>query len=228
MGSPAALVGNRLALVGAVVYLLEWVVIVFIAELPTGEFGADPAAIADAYTGESGTTAFAAGWFPVVLLGRVLFVAAVRRAFHDSGRRPLLLDLAVGAMIVSVAIEIVALSLPAAATWIADNEPNQDAIVALDAAGSIVFATIFAPIGVSIVATAVSMVTERLFPAWVAWLGVVAGLLFVVGGVSGTATIGDDDTRGLGELPLAFGGFAFWLWMLATAIILSACVGREL
>ena len=123
-------------------------------------------------------------------------------------------------MIVSVAIEIVSLSLPAAAAWIADNEPNQDAIVALDAAGSIAFATIFAPIGVAVAATAVSMVTERLFPAWVAWLGVAAGVLLIVGGVTGTATIGDADNRELGEQPAAIGALASWVWMLATAIIL--------
>jgi Domain of unknown function (DUF4386) len=219
-GLRSELVGNRLALVGAIVYLLEWVVIVFLADVPTDDFGGSSEAIVDAYTGESGTTAFAAGWFSVVLLGRVLFVAAVRRAFHDSGRRSILLDLALGAMIVSVAIEVVSLALPAAAAWIADNGPNTGAIVALDAAASMTFAMIFAPIGVAVLSTAVVMVGSRLFPAWVGWLGVVAGALAVVGGVSGAATLGDDDLRELGQQPSAIGALLFWVWMLATAVIL--------
>jgi len=41
-----------------------------------------------------------------VLLGRILFVVGLRKAFRDSGHESALLDFAVGAMAVSVAIEI--------------------------------------------------------------------------------------------------------------------------
>lgn len=46
MASRAQLVGTRLALVGTVLYLTEWLVIPFVPELPTDEFGDDAAAIA--------------------------------------------------------------------------------------------------------------------------------------------------------------------------------------
>ena len=221
MARRAELVGNRLALAGAVLYLLEWAAIAFLPELPTDRLGDDPGAIVDAYRGHAGATALAAGWFSFVLLGRVLFVAAVRRAFHDSGRRSTLLDFALGAMIVSVAIEIVSLSLPAAAAWIADTEPSEAAIVALDAAGSIAFLMVFAPIGASVIAIAAVMSASGLFPRWVGWLGLGAGALTIVGGIIEAAALGDDGTfHDLGELPTSFGALAFWIWMIATAVIL--------
>lgn len=221
MATRPRLVGNRLALAGAVLYLLEWVAIAFIAELPTDRLGDDAGAIAAAYEGEATAMALAAGWFSFVLLGRVLFVAAVRRAFHDSGRRSALLDFALGAMIVSVAIEIVSLGFPAAAAWIADNGSDQSAIVALDSAGSIIFLLVFAPIGVSVASTAAAMLGARLFPAWVGWLGVVAGVLLIAGGILAAAALGDaGDFHDLGEQPSAFGALVFWTWMLATSVIL--------
>ena len=221
MATRPQLVGNRLALAGTVLYFLEWVAIVFIADVPTDRLGDDPSAIAAAYEGEATTMALAAGWFSFVLLGRVLFAAAVRRAFHESGRRSRLLDFALGAMIVSVAIEIVALSFPAAAAWIAERGADRSAIVALDTAGSITFLMVFAPIGASVLATAAAMLVERLFPAWVGWLGVVGGALFVLGGLLGPAALGDTgDFHDLGQVPLGIGGFVFWTWMLATSVIL--------
>ena len=221
MATRPQLVGNRLALAGAVLFLLEWVAIVFIADVPTDRLGDDASAIAAAYEGEATTMALAAGWFSFVLLGRVLFAAAVRRAFHDSGYRSTLLDFALGAMIVSVAIEIAALSLPAAAAWIAERGSDQSAIVALDTAGSITFLMVFAPVGVSILATSAAMLGARLFPGWVGWLGVVGGALFTVGGLLGPAALGDTgDFHDLGQVPLGVGGFVFWTWMLATSVIL--------
>jgi hypothetical protein len=215
------LVGNRLALVGAVLYLLEWVAIAFIAELPTDRLGDGEAEIAAAYAGEAGAVALAAGWFSFVLLGRVLFVAAVRRSFHDSGRSSTLLDLALGAMIVSVAVEIVSLAMPAAAAWIAENGGDEAAIVALDAAGSAAFLMVFAPIGVAVAAIAATMLATRLFRAWVGWLGVAAGVLLIVGGVLALRALGDDgDFKELGQQPSAVGALAFWVWMLVTSIIL--------
>jgi hypothetical protein len=73
------LIGNRLALAGAILYLLEWAAIAFLAEQPTDRLGENAGAITEAYSGEARTTALAAGWFSAVLLGRILFVAACER-----------------------------------------------------------------------------------------------------------------------------------------------------
>ena len=107
MNRSGRLVGNRLALVGTVLYFLEWVAIAFLPEVADGSlFGAEPEVVVAAYRGHSGVIAFAAGWFGVVLLGRVLFAVALRKSFRDSSRDSLLVDFAVGAMIVSVTLEI--------------------------------------------------------------------------------------------------------------------------
>ena len=219
------LVGNRLALAGTVLYLLEWAAIVFLAELPTDRLGDDSATITSAYAGEARSQAFAAGWFSIVLLGRVLFVVALRKSFRDSGRESALLDFAVGAMIVSVAVEIASLSLPAAAAWIADNGGGSDAVVALDAAASIMFLMVFAPIGVSLLALSWVMLQTGLFGRWLGWLGVAGGVLAIVGGFLAAAALGDDgDFKDLGGTPSALGALVFWVWLLATSLF---CGGRR-
>jgi len=59
------LVGNRLALLGTVLYFMEWVVIPFAPSLPTDRLGHDPAATVAAYADHPGTTALLAGWLSV-------------------------------------------------------------------------------------------------------------------------------------------------------------------
>ena len=151
----------------------------------------------------------------------MLFVVGVRRALRDSGRDSALLDFALGTMIVSVAIEIASLSLASAAAWIADNGGSEDAIVALDAAGSIMFLLAIAPIGVAVLTSSLEMLGSRLFRGWIGWLGLAAGVLMVIGGFLAAAALGDDgDFKDLGEQPFAIGAVVFWIWMLATSIVL--------
>jgi hypothetical protein len=188
--------------------------------VPSDDFGADAGATVEAYAGEARAMAFAAGWFAVALLGRVLFIAAVRRAMHDSGSPNLLLDLAFGAMVISVAVEIVSTSLPAAAAWLAGKDGDRAAILALDAAASMTFVVIFPIIGVSVLATSLAMVAERLFPPWVRWLGVAAGVLLAVGGTAAASTVGDPDNRELGQQGVVIGALLLWLWMLVSSIVL--------
>ena len=217
----SALVGNRLALAGTILYFLEWAAIAFLADIPTDRLGQDSTAIVEAYSGEARATALAAGWFSVVLLGRVLFVVALRKAFRDSGRESTLLDFAVGAMIMSVAVEVVSFSLPAAAAFLAENGADSSAVVALDSAGSMAFLLVFAPIGVSVLAGAAAMITTRLFKRWLGWLGVVAGVLAIVGGILAGAALGDDGSfHDWGAQPTEIGVGLFWIWMITTSAIL--------
>lgn len=221
MQKPPRLIGNRLALVGAVLYFLEWVAIVFIPEVGTERFGDDPGAIVDTYRGHAGVIAFAAGWFGAVLLGRILFAAALRKAFRDSGRDSLLVDFAVGAMIVSVALEIGSFGPVAAAGWIADTQADASAIVALDAAGSVMFLLVFVSLGVSVFAASAAMLGSGLFPRWLGGLGLLAGGIGIVGGIIQVAAVGQT-----GALHDAGGGltaveaFGFWVWLIASSVIL--------
>jgi hypothetical protein len=96
----ADILGNRVMLLGAVVYLLEWVAII-----PAGDTGPvdpdnrSPRAVFDLYAAHPRTVGFLASWVSLVLLGRIVLVlglrSAHRTASHDrwssmlrSGRWP--------------------------------------------------------------------------------------------------------------------------------------------
>jgi hypothetical protein len=212
--------GTRLALVGTVLYLSEWLVIPFVPDLPSDDLGENSAAIASAYAGHGTELAFIAGYLSFALLGRVVFVAALRTAFPDPASR-VWTDIAFGAMAISVAIEIVQLGLVATAGWLAEADAGADGIVAFDAAATVLFTLIFATIGTAVLTSSIAMLASRSFPSWIAWLGLVAGALVVVGGIVGTTGAGDTGT--LHDLADPLTGppvAAFWLWLLATSIVL--------
>lgn len=221
MASKAALIGNRLALVGALLYLSEWIVIPFVPDLPTDDLGDDASTIAAAYAGHGTELALIAGWLSFALLGRVLFVTALRSALGSSPRERVLSDVAVAAMAISVAIEIVQLGLTATAGWLAEAEADPTSIVALDAAGTVLFNLIFAPIGVSVLAGSLAMLLSGLFSRWLSWLGIVAGALVISGGVISATGAGDTGTLHNLADPLTGPPVAlFWFWMIATSIVL--------
>ena len=107
------LVGNRVALVGAAMYFLEWVAIILIPSVPTDKLGHDPTAIFAAY-GHPKAIGLAAGWFSVMLFGRVIFAIGLRDAFQGLRRERLFANIAVAAMGLSVAIEVVSIRPPVA------------------------------------------------------------------------------------------------------------------
>src|SRR5256885_10189887 len=165
-------------------YSREWVAIVTIPAGPTDKLGRDPAAIVAAY-GHPKAIGVAAGWFSVVLFGRVIFTIGLRDAFQGLRRERLFANIAVAAMALSVAIEVISFGITATAAWVADAGGNQSAVVTLDAASEVLFELVFGPIGVSVLAGSVAMILSRLFPRWLAWIGIVGGSLLAVGGILG-------------------------------------------
>jgi hypothetical protein len=215
------LVGTRLALGGTLLYLSEWLVIPFGPDLPTDDLGEDSASIAAAYAGHGTELAFLAGYLSFALLGRVVFVSALRSVLPDSRRERVLTEIAVAAMGISVAIEIVQLGLTAAAGWLGEAGAGADGVVALDAAATVLFTLIVAAVGASVLTASAAMLLSGLFARWLCWLGLVAGALIVVGGIIATAGAGDSGTlHDLGEPLTGLPVVAFWIWMLATSIVL--------
>jgi hypothetical protein len=198
---------------------MEWVVIVVAPSLPTEKFGQDPASVAAAYAEHPTRTALLAGWLSLVLLGRVLFVAGLREALRNVPRVRVWLDFALSAMLVSVTIEIVDYALVAAGAGLAHAGGSADAIVALDAAGTLLFLVLFAPIGVSVLAASLGMLASGFFRKWICYLGVVSGGVLTLGGVLAAAahesTGSFHDVGGaLASLPVPF----VWIWLVATGV----------
>ena len=213
------LVGNRVALVGAAMYFLEWVAILSIPSVPTDKLGHDPTAIVAAY-GHPKAIGLAAGWFSVMLFGRVIFTIGLRDAFRGLRRERLFANIAVAAMGLSVAIEVISFGITAAAAWVAEAGGNQSAVVALDAASEVVFQLVFGPIGVSVLAGAIAMILSRLFPRWLGWVGVLGGSLLLVGGIIGVGGLGARGT--FHDVAGAFmaGVPIVWIWMIGTSFVL--------
>ena len=209
------LVGNRWVLVGGVVYLLEWVAIIWTGALGVGETitrGNDPGDMAGIYADHADSVATMAGWFAVVLLGRILVFIGLRHALADSGYRHPLLDLAVAAAAVSVTLEIASYGLAmAAAERMEDGEAAQALL--LDQTGSGLNLMIGGGLGVAVAAT-----------AWCMWRSGLFSLpLVVIGLVSGVALIGVQLTVApsmqtifdvLYTAPLLF-----WVWMIWAGVV---------
>jgi hypothetical protein len=214
-----ALVGNRFALAGAVLYLLEWVAI--IAAAPPGPYGPATAAstILRNYTGHAGAAAISAAWFAVVLVGRILYVAGVKASLRKQPRQLPLLDLALGAMTVSVVLEIVAYGILAATARLASDGAGRELVQALDGSAYWVNVLIWGPIGVSVLATGIAMLRSRVFAGWLSWLGVVAGAAGIAGCIVAGAVAGRSGT-GPADAVTSIAALGVWIWMIATGVVL--------
>lgn len=210
------LVGNRWVLVGGVVYLLEWVAIIGasaagLGSVVTRGVGADD--VLEAYTGHPDAAWFMAGWFALVLLGRVLVFLGLRAAMAASGRSHVLLDLAVVAAAVSVTLEIASYGLAAAAAERAAADDRAGTVL-LDVAGTGLNMMIGGGLGVAIVASTYVMTRSGLFPTG----------LNVIGWLSGVAIVGAQlavapSLETLFEI-LYFFPLVFWVWMLWAGVLL--------
>jgi hypothetical protein len=219
-GAVDGLVGNRLALVGAGIYLLEWVAI--LASPPPGPVGPGTSAaqIEASYAGHAGPAGFAAAWFAVVLVGRILYVAAVKASLRGSPRELPLLDLAVGAMVASVVLEITSYGMVAAAARLAtDRAAESVVVVGLDGAAYWIDLLIWGPIGVSVVAAGLAMLRSRAFSFWLCWLAVGAGSVGILGCLLSGASAGRS-WAGVADAVTGLAALGMWVWMLSTGVVL--------
>jgi len=222
------LVGNRLALAGAIIYLLEWVGIIGFntGNVPAAQ-GAKAAEIVAQYTQHGTGVELLAGWLSLVLLGRILFVAGIRDGLRRSGAEMLSVDFALVAMAVSVALEIAAFAVAGGAVQAVARGADQSTIVGIDAAANWLDLSILAPFFVSVLVASFAMLRSRLFPAWLCWLGLAAGVVGCVDGViAGPAFAAGGSFYQAFQL-LSAAVLAAWLWMLVTGVVLFRAAGRQ-
>ncbi len=211
----ASLVGNRLVLAGSVLYLLEWVAIVAASvEVPLGAT-ASAADLVSSYAGNAEVLGWAAGWFSVVLLGRILIMTGLRTALSESGRPQPLMDLAVGAMTVSVALEIATYAVAAGTSWSAGRAGAATSMRGLDAAAFTLNEMIYGPLGVSMLCAGAAMWLSGLFSKLLAGIAIVGGVMATLLGLAFVSPGLADVATGLG-----FAALLLWVWMLWTGVVL--------
>ena len=222
MSAPRAhLVGNRIALAGAVIYFTEWLVIPFVPGLPFDVRGQSQDAVMHALGERPGATGLAAGLFAIIMLGRLAFTAGLRGALRHDTRVIPFADLALVAMTVGVVLELVEYGLLSGAAWLAGDGMAPQAVIGLDVGGAALNSLILVTTGASVLAASWAMRQSGMFRTWLGWLGLVGGSLFMFGGVGLTATLGADGLiASLSGITATIGLLAFWVWMVATAIVL--------
>jgi len=89
------------------------------------------------------------------------------------------------------------------------------------------FELVFGPIGVSVLAGSIAMILSRLFPRWLAWVGILGGSLLVVGGIVAVGGLGASGTfhdvaGALSSIPVPI----VWVWMIGTSVVLFRATPR--
>ncbi|MGZ4457623.1 MAG: hypothetical protein ACXVXD_04435 [Nocardioidaceae bacterium] len=215
MDARPQLVGNRLVLVGSVLYLMEWVAIIAAGiGAPVGA-AASRQDLLSAYVGHEQALGWAAGWFSVVLLGRVLVTTGLRSALAESGRPQRLMDFAVVAMAVGVALEIATYALVAGISWLSAHGGTVGQLRAVDAVSFALDGMLWGPTGLALACCGVAMWQSELFPRPLAGLGLVAGAMLVVVGLGLQAP----RFAGLSGA-VSSAALLFWVWMLWTGVLL--------
>ena len=215
-GAPPRLVGNRVALIGALLYFTEWVAIIAAGGIDVWfPAGTKPATVLHGYLGNGDAFAWAAGWFSVVLLGRVLYAVAVRHALARSGSDHPLALFGVFAMAAGVVFELTSAAVVAGTAVAADHGADARLVTALDTVATAVESLLWGTVGVSALALSVAMLSSRLFPRVLCCLGLLAGALLVVDGLFFSAP---SYTQVASALQVAVP--VLWVWMLWTALLL--------
>ena len=206
--------GNRMVLAGALLYLLEWVAIIAAhLGVPVGP-SATMTKVSDAYSGHVNAFGWAAGWFSVVLLGRLLLVVGLRAALAGSTRVRGLLDLAVVAMAISIALEVATYAVAAGAALALSHGGSAQVTAGLDAVSWDLNLTIFGPLGTSVILCALAMWRSEQFGNVLCAVGGLAGLVLVV-----QALLFSGPDQSSVAAGLQAGVALFWIWMIWTGVV---------
>lgn len=187
--------------------------------------GTGTKALVAVYSHHAGAAAVSAGWFAVCLSGRVLYLAGLKASLRARPRELPLMDFAVGAMAVSVTLEVAAYAVVAGAARLADAGADSGLVVALDAAGFWLDLLVFGPGGVALLAAGAAMLRSGLFPSWLSAVALVAGAAGTVGCVLSAATAGGS-ASGIADAVGAVAAIGLWVWMVVTGVLLWRAAPR--
>src|SRR5207253_4589751 len=152
MAEAPPVVGNRLALAGAIWYLLE-IPILFPFVSATSPSVTKTAELATYYSAQKTNLLIGAAGASVVLLGRIAFSAGARASLQRTAGVRALADLALGAMVLSVVFEVAMTVRFASAGWMAAAGGEPAGVVALHYAADNVGFAVFQAIYVAMVST---------------------------------------------------------------------------
>jgi hypothetical protein len=216
--------GNRLALVGAVWYLLE-IPLVFPFVGATAPAASKAAELVTFYSAQKSNLLIGAAIGSVVWLGRIAFAAGARASLQRTAGVRALADLGLGViMVLSVVMEIGQAALSAAAGRMADGGGDPAGLAALDYAAATLGFVAIQGTAVAVAAIALAQVISREFPRWLGWLGLVSGVLGIASSTFMTATALDPMAAGF----LTFWILGWWIWMVATGVVLFRRTPRRL
>jgi hypothetical protein len=206
--------GNWIALAGVIAYLLEFAVFI-----PAGAqlFVPEGSDVVAHFAARPTAFAIAAALLAVLLMGRVAFIAGLRSAIPAVATRPLI-DLALGAMVVSVALEVGALGLAVGTARLASTGAEEAAVVGLYGAIAGLYVGVFPTFGLSVVAASASMISSRAFRLWLPVLGLVSGGIMMASGIADAVLYAGSQTQEETIGPMGWLGAV--VWMLTTGVIL--------
>jgi hypothetical protein len=127
-----------------------------------------------------------------------------------------LADLGLGVMVLSVVMEIGEAALNAAAGRTAAGGGDPAGIVALDYAAATLGFVAMQATAAAVTAISLAQVISRQFPRWLGWLGLASGVLGIASSAFMTATALHPQQAPV----LTFWGFGWWIWMVATGVVL--------
>jgi hypothetical protein len=111
-------------------------------------------------------------------------------------------------------------------TRCAPSAPD-DAVVQLDTVAGLAFLCILPPLGLAVGLSAWTMLRSRAFPLWIPAVGLLSGIVLAVGGaLGGPGYVASGTFRGIAGAA-GIGVPLFWVWMVATGVILWRRTGPE-
>ena len=209
------LVGNRMMLAGALLYILEWVAIIWTnsrgvaASVTIGTSASD---LIPSFKGNETALTIMAGWFSLVLIGRILIIIGLKNGLTASDRSHPIMEFAVVMMAISVAFEVLTYTLFATASQL--GAAHSEGMVALEWASGALNGLVFGTLGVSVFCSSWAMLRSELFPKALPVIGMVSGIPLAL-----SALFISPSLSNIGGA-LSAGAALFWIWMIWTGLLL--------